>query len=442
MAKRAKRGVRLLQDPNHPLHFGVILNEQAQQDKWALLVKMDIKPSKYPDDSCLEELELKEDVWKLCERIGVAGIFRGQWPSYKRMMVEFLSSLVITKAHDAVIEKIEFQLDNKDFSFTVEELNAIFGCAGGHFWEHEDYSRNAFWRLITYFNGGEVAGVSFDPRKAKAALIRNPVFRFIQKAGAHSAFARHETGTLQAAELFMIWCGVRGESMDIGSYVVEHLGRASNKKKGILTCGGVITAIALHCEVDFSEWEMVPGGMTLGMQELMKAEFIKIDNRGRGFFLQKDGTHFPMPKKNLTTVDGWTDRANWKMISEIHKSTIEASLPVLPFRSTVVAIQVERPGMEGHVGETSQTPDDMEEFSEPSQSRRRRRPLSQLDRLELLEHRMTSMEDRMTSMEGALQGIQGEVAQFNANLSSVNENVTLMLQLMQQWGVRFPLPPQ
>lgn len=69
------------------------------------------------------------------------------------------------------------------------------------------------------------------------------MFRYIRVL-ANSAFARHVSGNVTMAEIFLSLCGLKGQPFDLGSNVAKHLGRAYKKRGEILLVGGFMMPIA------------------------------------------------------------------------------------------------------------------------------------------------------------------------------------------------------
>lgn len=249
---RANRGPPPVQprDPNDPANFGVILENATHRARWDVLASYQCKPSRYSDDQCTQAMGIHDDVWRLFERVGIATAMGGRWPTHRRMMLEFLSTLKIVKQKETPkIHMIEFQLDNRALQLTMEELNGIYGSSThGIYLEPAEFYRNRFWNLITNAEGPQ-HNTKFDGRTNKVS----PVFRYILKVLANSTFARKESGSVTMGELFMIWCGLQGLPFDLASHVAEHMVQASKKRGGTLMVGGFITPIADYFQIDYSD---------------------------------------------------------------------------------------------------------------------------------------------------------------------------------------------
>ena len=87
-------------------------------------------PSRYPHDLPLATLGIIEDFWALCdvsEWNGLGHMFRGRWPSYRRLTLEFLSTLRVNKDRRTRIpESIDFRLVNHNHTFTMVDLCEVF----------------------------------------------------------------------------------------------------------------------------------------------------------------------------------------------------------------------------------------------------------------------------------------------------------------------------
>lgn len=94
-------------------------------------------------------MRIQDNFWQLCDIAGLTTVFRGQWPSYKRMMLEFLSALEVVKLTRSLrVVGIKFRLNNHDWELSMSELFGIFGCTEDVLMLDE-FDRHAFWKEIT-----------------------------------------------------------------------------------------------------------------------------------------------------------------------------------------------------------------------------------------------------------------------------------------------------
>ncbi|KAL1550815.1 hypothetical protein AAHA92_18733 [Salvia divinorum] len=294
---------------------GIKLKCEAEKAKWKQLAKLESSPSRYPAWGALHGLGIESSWKELVEAGSLTYLFSRKFDSYKALTVEFLTTLHV-EYKDGKIEYISFRLLNQTQVLTLDEFNSLFHLLGedeeGCSEEPEDYDRDSFWNLITE------DGTRFNPSRAKINAVRNPVLRYMLKSLVYLPFAHTEAGSMQSEILFLLWGMLAGRRINTGYFMIRHLERQSRKKDGKICCGGIVSAIAYHFEVNFEGRVGDMGPTMIDWEVLKMTKMIKIDSRGVGYFLQNDGMHFKFPDPQLSAVRGWTYQANWKMNTAEH----------------------------------------------------------------------------------------------------------------------------
>lgn len=170
-------------------------------------------------------------------------------------------------------------------------------------------------------------GPTFAPSRAKINSIRNPVLRYMAKALVCFPFAHKELGSISSEILFILWGMLAHRRVNTGYFMIKHLERHTKKKSGKLCCGGVITRLAHHFDVDIEERDPDTGSMWIDWDILRRSGMIAVDGRGAGYFVLGPNTFFRFPSPQLTAVGGWTYQANWKMNSDDHFARIASDPP-------------------------------------------------------------------------------------------------------------------
>ena len=67
--------------------------------------------------------------------------------------------------------------------------------------------------------------------------------------------------------------------------MIKHLERHAKKKSGKLCCGGVITCLALHFQVDLDERDADSGPISIDWDILKKSGVITVDRKGVEYFV-------------------------------------------------------------------------------------------------------------------------------------------------------------
>ncbi|KAH6761031.1 hypothetical protein C2S51_017980 [Perilla frutescens var. frutescens] len=341
MAPRVHRAGRVA-DKNDPRYYGVTLHDPQHVEKGTKLAQLNFVPSRWITRAVLETLGLFDDVQTLCGDIRVFAALTGGWPSYRQLMLEFLSTVNVVKSKKPVRPTgITFQLDNRPHELSCAHLCELFHCPQGEYEEHEDYNRDVFRQMIS-----QARESPFNPKNDKDSSIKNPVFRLI-----HRAVAR--------------------------THMVIHLGRSSTKANGTLTCGGIITRIAQGCGINLSEMQPVEGYAELGLDALLHMNFLKIDQNRHSYFVRYLVADFPLPNRALNRVATWAECTNWTMSTVTHLRAIEEHPPVLPFRIFLNIFSSPEaegpvPYVEGDSGVATPVPQEEEPIDIPLPSRRRR----------------------------------------------------------------------
>lgn len=257
---------------------------------------------------------------------------------------------------------------------------------------------------------------------------------------ANSLFARFDSGNITVAELLCLWSMTKGYKIEIGTFIADHLLRASNKKSGILMCGGVITVIAHYFRIDTSTMERIDGWSVVDLPSLISMHVLRVDSRGHLYVTINGVGEFPMPNRALTRPGTLATARNWSMATLEHLAAMQADPPVLPYRGAVIQrLDDDIPfGADTDAGhddgdhETEQDDahdkeDERRDDAEPSHAatahdepessrantRRRRRNTTDEERLAAMERRMGRMETSMGHMR---------------------TDISAILQLMQRWG--------
>ncbi|XP_042026710.1 uncharacterized protein LOC121773859 [Salvia splendens] len=339
-------------DQYDPGCFGVRLANREQREKWDILVRLKVIPSRYPDEEALEALGLGDCFWELSRVGGLTKLFKGKWPSYRHLTLEFLSTLKVTRVGIIPrIQEIKFRLGNVDYEMSVEELNHMLDCEGIVISMPDKFDMDGFWTAITFLWEGK--RVAYSEGRAKSISIRNPVLRYLQMACAFLPLARKETKGVASSELFLLWNILNRRALNMGSFIISHLQIQARKTSGTLACGGIITAIAELCKINAKRLEPMKdkGEMFLSFEVLKEIELITVDSRQRVFFIQEAGDHFPLPNPSYTYVHGWHITKNWRLNSDAHKAIVKATPAYVPLNPQY------RPGIPFQSNPQSMRPD-------------------------------------------------------------------------------------
>ncbi|KAJ3698389.1 hypothetical protein LUZ61_002094 [Rhynchospora tenuis] len=199
-----------------------------------------IENTRFVDLDTLEKMGILEDFLHVTQR---GGIERRFWdlrrPTYKRLTVEFLASLVVKVEDEEYV--IHYRLLDNDYSSTASEISELFGFAPGG--EFKGKINGDLWKYLT--------GMDERPEQPKGKFIQHPVFRMIQRGLGHTIFARGESAAKMRKEEFMVMSrmafGAIYKQLDLAIMMIKYWERVAKGRRtgeGQITLGGYITCLA------------------------------------------------------------------------------------------------------------------------------------------------------------------------------------------------------
>ena len=213
--------------PDKAKSYGISLPLEAHKAMWKKVSARETTPSRYPHDLPLATLGIIEDFWALCdvsEGNGLSHMFRGRWPSYRRLTLEFLSTLRVNKDRDTRIpESINFRLGKYNHTFTMADLSEVFQCHNPNPDEEVEYDYSDMWRAMT------IEGEDFMTAYAKSSSICNPVLRYLHRAITQLMFARIDSGSVSQTEMDVIWSLLNKKGINFGILFTIYVDRISKK---------------------------------------------------------------------------------------------------------------------------------------------------------------------------------------------------------------------
>ncbi|KAL1559790.1 hypothetical protein AAHA92_10094 [Salvia divinorum] len=306
-----------------PRLYGVTLTTKEQKAIWDRVSVRETTPSRYPYEMPMTTMGIIHDFWALCDvgkGNGLTFMFQGWWPSYRRLTLEFLSTLhVHHNRRSRNPERIEFCLGNRRHEFTMAELCEIFHCFDPHEDEDYEYDYSDVWMAFTSQGEDYASGL------AKSSAIRNPVLRYLHRAMTQLLFARIDGGGVSQTEIDVIWCLLNKKGFNFGHMITNYLDRISRKDGSMICCGGLITAIAEFAGIPTVDFAEDVGEMFITYEVLFLQGILKTDASGQAFFLQGERDHFPVPIPQLTKVDTWKNQTMWKLDTPAHRRAIEVT---------------------------------------------------------------------------------------------------------------------
>jgi len=140
---------------NHVIEF----KDAEQRNRYKVLISKPMTACRYPDDTTLENLGIKDSVFKLLNRLGLVDLM---WPmrGFENFTYEFLSSISFTKDRSRLENpdhRVSFRLLNIDYEMSLEIFCNETGFTNAGYihdsWNHDlrpvMYDASAFWTSIT-----------------------------------------------------------------------------------------------------------------------------------------------------------------------------------------------------------------------------------------------------------------------------------------------------
>ncbi|KAK4421798.1 hypothetical protein Salat_2130400 [Sesamum alatum] len=146
-----------------------------------------ITNTRYIDNEVLDVLGISDDVEYLFARLGWHDFMFTRWPTYPRLVREFLSSLRVEGIFPGPhIDRgrIKFHFRHIEGRMTLAQFNAILGLpVGGKRREPPAFRPNEFWYDLTI-------QASYGTTRSKSSAIINPYFCYFPRVLAHTLFGR------------------------------------------------------------------------------------------------------------------------------------------------------------------------------------------------------------------------------------------------------------
>lgn len=138
-------------------------------------------------------LGLYDDVWVLISNVGWRQMMSMQWDTYKTLVCEFLSTLVVNRKK----KLFTFHMGNIFRTLSVEVLNNILNVPeGGFLSQTPGFSKAVIWKDHT--DEEYISNVS------KASEIRNTVFLYLNRVLAFRLCCRGHNMGVTMKELFIL----------------------------------------------------------------------------------------------------------------------------------------------------------------------------------------------------------------------------------------------
>ena len=228
--------------------MGIEFTENFNTNCFRRLKNREIQSTKWACPTILNQLGLTNDFNLLCNRVGLLPFVFQDTPTYRRLTLEFLSTLKHTVGIYYRTEEeyegsdiITFRLINQEYNMTLTEWCNTFG-----FVNNNSYIRCTTYMLnptpTQYFNRMSIS--SLIP---KGNLLEYPAVRYLCYVIANTLQARGEITRVNEEDMAVLAkavvpnCNV---TPNLGAILVLYLEHQALQGRGPIACGGVITVLA------------------------------------------------------------------------------------------------------------------------------------------------------------------------------------------------------
>lgn len=231
-----------------PDHMGVTFRGRAHMRKFEELAEREMYPTYYANSLAMNTLGLKESVLYLLNQIGweTTPILR-QYVTYRRLTLEFLSSLVYLPHHGKGITRgmIRFRLFNMEHQYNIREFATLLGFPTSIDTLTETQEDLFEYRELDYFWGSLTGNDDPEEHEFRAESIHNPAFRYFHKILAHTLFGKKQNFTqVSRDELFIIFCASQNRPVNGAAYMLANFTLIAQDTRAPILIGGLVTMIA------------------------------------------------------------------------------------------------------------------------------------------------------------------------------------------------------
>ncbi|XP_074302644.1 uncharacterized protein LOC141634316 isoform X2 [Silene latifolia] len=270
------------------------------------LAELEIRSTRFFDDSLLESLKLKPDLDMIFDRVGWGDFYRAKPQTFKKPTLEFLATYSVNETNG----KVTFRLRGDEYELTYSPLAKACGLPEGgdktpSDKPHPSFDEQAFWKAIT-------GGYAYRAQHLKASHIINPCVRLIHRFLTCVFFGKQQVGTVSKPDLFVLWVIVIGHSsvtLNAGAWLATHLLTASDQTSGIIHISGLVTLIACSLGVNCSDASDEAYGHRMLNSNVLSSMFMLSSRDGDDTEFDFDWLVgyparilFPLPKPTHTTV--------------------------------------------------------------------------------------------------------------------------------------------
>ncbi|KMS94829.1 hypothetical protein BVRB_014930, partial [Beta vulgaris subsp. vulgaris] len=260
---------------------GIQFTCEAHLERFCVLSDRHLHVTRFCDPQVATELGIDDDLQRLFYSVGWQQFLNMHSLSYRRITLEFLSTLKVVRSSTKNPRSISFQLMNESRQLNRNQSNAIFGWpAEGSYGPHsnrpERYGDNTFWNLIT----GQAV---YYPQRAKAS---------------GASFLNH------------------------AMWLMDHFDEVTRSRDEI-AIGGMIFVIALSFGVDLTCQQVIPGCTRLDLKDFQTMGWIANEATVAGYvwkLVQCPCAYLPNQKRTVINIP-----ENWLFALDFPRIRVEES---------------------------------------------------------------------------------------------------------------------
>ncbi|CAO2816070.1 unnamed protein product [Amaranthus hypochondriacus] len=241
-----RRTKRPRQAVNRPEEFeGLIFGSRVQQVRFNELKVRKTPATRFIDHDCLRFLGIFHESRDLFSRLGLSSLFTMFHNSYKKLTLEFLSSLDLVDEEDAEDSVIlQFRLLNNDYSLTESQLAGILGVENdGNLDLNQDMEAAPLFRAIS---GARARNV----REMVTSGVHHPSIRICLRLLADTFCHKAEANKVATLDMYILARALRSRDLpfpiNLTKAIVNSFREITAQNGfGQINIGGIVTHIAI-----------------------------------------------------------------------------------------------------------------------------------------------------------------------------------------------------